>query len=105
MTNAILNSVIYSFLGIAILVVAFFLLEIMTPKHNLRKEILENKNMALALPGRFDLKALALRISEVSERYGLPLNPWRTVHAGSNETVEIDSTSIAPQKRFWVFVR
>ncbi len=50
------------------------------------------ENMALALPGRFDLKALALRISEVSERYGLSLNPWRAVHelsVGERQRVEI----------------
>jgi simple sugar transport system ATP-binding protein len=50
------------------------------------------ENMALALPGRFDLKALARRISEVSERYGLPLNPARPVHelsVGERQRVEI----------------
>ena len=50
------------------------------------------ENMALALPGRFDLKALARRITEVSERYGLPLNPWRPVHelsVGERQRVEI----------------
>src|SRR5260221_1815932 len=38
------------------------------------------ENIALALPGAFDLKALAARITEVSQRYGLPLNPQRPVH-------------------------
>jgi len=50
------------------------------------------ENMALALPGKFDLKALARRISEVSERYGLPLNPARPVHelsVGERQRVEI----------------
>ena len=50
------------------------------------------ENMALALPGAFDLRALAARISEVSERYGLPLNPWRPVHelsVGERQRVEI----------------
>jgi putative membrane protein len=56
MSQAIINSVLYSFLGIAILVVSFILLEVLTPKHNLRKEILENKNLALAvLAGTFML--------------------------------------------------
>ena len=50
------------------------------------------ENMALALPGKFDLKALATRITEVSERYGLPLQPWRQVHelsVGERQRVEI----------------
>ena len=50
------------------------------------------ENVALALPGKFDLKGLATRISEVSERYGLPLNPWRPVHelsVGERQRVEI----------------
>ncbi|MFO1198268.1 MAG: ABC transporter ATP-binding protein [Burkholderiaceae bacterium] len=50
------------------------------------------ENMALALPGAFDLHALAARISEVSERYGLPLEPWRPVHelsVGERQRVEI----------------
>lgn len=56
MSQPIINSILYSFLGIAILVVAFVLLEILTPKHNLRREILENKNTALAiLAGAFML--------------------------------------------------
>jgi simple sugar transport system ATP-binding protein len=50
------------------------------------------ENMALALPGKYDLKGLAARISEVSRRYGLPLNPWRPVHelsVGERQRVEI----------------
>ncbi len=49
MYQPIINSIIYSFLGIGILIIAFILFEVLTPKHNLRKEILENKNMALAI--------------------------------------------------------
>jgi putative membrane protein len=63
MANLILNSIIYSFLGIGILVVAFFLLEVMTPKHNLRKEILENKNIALALLAGFFMLSVAIIIA------------------------------------------
>ena len=63
MANLILNSIIYSFLGIGILVVAFFLLEVMTPKHNLRKEILENKNVALALLAGFFMLSVAIIIA------------------------------------------
>ena len=50
------------------------------------------ENMALALPGVFDLNGLAARITEVSGRYGLPLQPWRPVHelsVGERQRVEI----------------
>src|SRR5260221_14495886 len=50
------------------------------------------ENMALALPGKFDLQGLAARITQVSQRYGLPLNPWRPVHelsVGERQRVEI----------------
>lgn len=63
MTNAITNSVIYSFLGIAILLVAFVLVEVLTPRHNLRKEILENKNMAVAVLAGFFMLAMAIIIA------------------------------------------
>lgn len=43
------NSVLYSFLGIFILIISFVAVEKLTPKHNLWKEIVENKNVALAL--------------------------------------------------------
>jgi putative membrane protein len=63
MQHAILNSVIYSFLGIAILLIAFLMVEVLTPKHNLRKEILENKNMALAVLAGFFMLAMAIIIA------------------------------------------
>jgi simple sugar transport system ATP-binding protein len=50
------------------------------------------QNVALALPGKFDLPTLAKRIEEVSERYGLPVDPRRLVHAlsvGERQRVEI----------------
>jgi ABC-type uncharacterized transport system ATPase subunit len=50
------------------------------------------ENIALALPGRVSLKALAARIVEVSARYGLPIKPWRAVHelsVGERQRVEI----------------
>jgi len=50
------------------------------------------QNVALALPGKFDLASLARRIEEVSERYGLPVDPRRLVHAlsvGERQRVEI----------------
>src|SRR5947209_13245336 len=40
-------------------------------------------NVALALPGKPDLGELANRITEVSERYGLPVDPRRLVHSRS----------------------
>ena len=50
------------------------------------------ENVALAMPGKADLKQLAQRIEEVSERYGLPVAPYRHVHAlsvGERQRVEI----------------
>jgi putative membrane protein len=63
MSQAIINSVLYSFLGIAILAVSFILLEVLTPRHNLRKEILENKNMALAILAGFFMLAVSIIIA------------------------------------------
>jgi simple sugar transport system ATP-binding protein len=50
------------------------------------------ENVALALDGARDLAALAKRIEEVSQRYGLPLDPRRLVHSlsvGERQRVEI----------------
>ncbi len=50
------------------------------------------ENVALALPGNPDLKALSDQITEVSNRYGLPVDPQRLVHAlsvGERQRVEI----------------
>jgi len=54
------------------------------------------ENIALALPGSFGaslgLSALAERIVEVSRRYGVPVNPWRSVHelsVGERQRAEI----------------
>ncbi len=63
MSQALINSVVYSFVGIGILVVAFILAEVLTPKHSLRKEILENKNMALAILAGFFMLAVAIIIA------------------------------------------
>lgn len=63
MIQPIINSVIYSFLGIAILIIAFFLMEILTPKHNLRREIMENRNMALALAAGAFMLSVAIIIA------------------------------------------
>jgi simple sugar transport system ATP-binding protein len=50
------------------------------------------ENIALVLDESFDLPALAARVKEVSERYGLPLDPYRSVHSlsvGERQRVEI----------------
>jgi ABC-type uncharacterized transport system ATPase subunit len=50
------------------------------------------ENVALALPEREPLKKLAERITEVSARYGLPVNPNQYVHrlsVGERQRVEI----------------
>lgn len=63
MSNALINSVLYSFIGIAILVVVFVLLEVLTPRHNLRKEIMEKQNMAVAVFAGFLMLAIAIIIA------------------------------------------
>ena len=47
-THALANAVIYSVLGILILVIFFVVIDKMTPYH-LWKEIVEDKNVALAV--------------------------------------------------------
>ncbi len=47
-THAVLNAVIYSALGIVIFALAFVLIDKMTPYH-LWKEIVDDKNVALAI--------------------------------------------------------
>ena len=50
------------------------------------------ENVALALPGNPDLGELGEQIVEVSNRYGLPVDPQRLVHAlsvGERQRVEI----------------
>lgn len=50
------------------------------------------ENIALVLEGKFDLKTLATRVKDVSEKYGLPLDPYRMVHSlsvGERQRVEI----------------
>jgi uncharacterized membrane protein YjfL (UPF0719 family) len=46
-----------------ILVICFALVEVLTPKHNLRREILENKNMALAVLAGFFMLSMAIIIA------------------------------------------
>lgn len=63
MSNALVNSILYSFLGVAILIVAFVLVEVMTPNHNLRKEILEKQNLAVAVLAGFFMLAIAIIVA------------------------------------------
>lgn len=63
MSQALANSILYSFLGIAILVVTFVLVEVFTPKHNLRKLILEDKNIAVAILAGFFMISIAIIIA------------------------------------------
>ena len=60
MAQPLINSILYSFAGIVILVICFALVEVLTPKHNLRREILENKNMALAVLAGFFMLSMAI---------------------------------------------
>ena len=63
MLHLILNSVIFSFLGIIILVIAYVIIEVLTPRHNIRKEILDNKNMAVAVLAGFFMLSMAIIIA------------------------------------------
>jgi len=50
------------------------------------------ENIALVLDEKFDLPGLAVRVKEISERYGLPLDPNALVHnlsVGERQRVEI----------------
>jgi simple sugar transport system ATP-binding protein len=50
------------------------------------------ENIAVAMSGGFDLPALSARIAELSERYGLPVDPARLLHnlsVGERQRVEI----------------
>jgi uncharacterized membrane protein YjfL (UPF0719 family) len=61
--HPVTNSILYSFLGIAILVVAFVIVELITPRHNLWKEVVEKQNMALALVAGFFMLSIAIIIA------------------------------------------
>lgn len=63
MSQAFANSILYSFLGIAILVIVFVIVEVLTPKHNMRMEILEKQNMAVAVLAGFFMLAVAIIIA------------------------------------------
>ena len=58
----ILASVVYSFIGIAILMISFWVIEKITPE-NLWKEILVKKNNALAIMAAGFMLAIAIIIA------------------------------------------
>jgi putative membrane protein len=58
----VVASVVYSFLGIAVLVISFVVVEKITPQ-NLWKEIVEKQNKALAIMAAAFMIAIALIIS------------------------------------------
>lgn len=60
--KSILGSVVYSVIGIAILVIAYVIFEKITPE-NLRKEIIENQNTALAIVSGSFILAIAIIIA------------------------------------------
>lgn len=69
-------------LGIGMIFQHFSLFEAMTV----------TENIALSMPGRQNMAKLAKRIVEISENYGLPLQPGRRVHTlsvGEKQRIEI----------------
>jgi putative membrane protein len=58
----IISSLVYSVLGIGVLFVAFWIIEMVTPE-NLWKEILERQNMALAIMFAAFMLAIAIIIA------------------------------------------
>jgi putative membrane protein len=61
--NLLGSSVLYSIVGIVILVVTFVIIEKLTPRHNLWKEVVENHNTALAIVAGFFMIAIAIIIA------------------------------------------
>jgi uncharacterized membrane protein YjfL (UPF0719 family) len=47
--NNIVSSLIYSGIGVLVLLFSFYFLDIITPRYNLWKEIIEKQNLALAI--------------------------------------------------------
>lgn len=58
----LVTSIIYSFLGVFILVVSFYIVEKITPE-NVWKEIVQNKNTAVAIIAAAYILAIALIIA------------------------------------------
>ena len=49
MSQNIINSLIFSALGFVVLLLAFVIIDLLTPRYHIWKEILEKQNMALAI--------------------------------------------------------
>jgi uncharacterized membrane protein YjfL (UPF0719 family) len=60
--KSILSSIIYSVIGIGILVITYVVFEIIAPE-DLRKEIIEKKNTALAIVSGSFILAIAIIIA------------------------------------------
>jgi putative membrane protein len=58
----VVNSVVFSFIGIAVLFIAFWIIERITPE-NLWKEILEKQNIALAILAAAFMLAMSIIIA------------------------------------------
>lgn len=58
----VVASIVYSLIGILILVVAFVIVELITPD-NLRKEIIQNKNTAVAIMATGFMISIAIIIA------------------------------------------
>lgn len=63
MQQYVISSLVYSGIGILVLLVSFAIMEVLTPKHNLRREIMENKNVAVAIFAGFFMLAIAIIIA------------------------------------------
>ena len=60
--KAVFASVVYSVLGIIILVISFYIIEKITPE-NVWKQIIEHKNTAVAIIGAAYILAIAIIIA------------------------------------------
>ncbi|UPT67159.1 MAG: DUF350 domain-containing protein [Sphingobacteriales bacterium JAD_PAG50586_3] len=60
--HGVVSSVVYSIIGIIILVLSFYIVEKITP-HNLYKKIVEENNIAIAIVGAGFILAIAVIIS------------------------------------------
>ena len=58
----IMASVVYSFIGIFILIISFVIIEKITPQ-NMTKEVIENRNVAVAIMGAAYILAIAIIIA------------------------------------------
>lgn len=63
MLHYITNSIVFALVGIGVLLIVFMLIEWLTPKHSIRKEILEKQNMALAVLAGFFMLAISIIIA------------------------------------------